>query len=1057
MVEYESGEMHLQRIPHGQTCEECLSLLSEIRPWLSADEAATQIQTDNNLQDKVQKSWGLKYGGEERTFAEDEVHQEFRRASTVDAVLRGYTKRTFTDRNKGCAPDQLEVDAFTEECPITGNDLDVYYSLAFFERRVGSGVGQSLKQNCLPRQLYAEQGADTYGAMKNRSMDLAFLQRVKSQEEIDEQVKQIVADRAAVKLAEDASNGSVAQSSQLARPMSTTALTSGELRPAVFGSGPFSRERPSFAIQKGLIPSVPLFRQAGASLPPRANANAVSPRAASPCTPRDAPRPQRSASTPPHSGLGSPLQEPAHKRRVIGAGVGSATDGAASSRPSPSAFVSLSDFRGGSVSQVLSKLGGPSCRGKPEDDAVSMTSATTVELSLAKKYPTVPKYERPMIEYPVSYGWSGDKPGAALTAVKRAHTWSLNDGAAGRDYTSKLKSHLDGLTSASQFVSVIILIGMDLKIVYIHVGNLVPEHFSTLPETPYALLVARVSAEDFPPKSKDPKAISKGLSRLCPVGAGSPAPYDANDPQAYSAVFSEAALTTGAMANAAKELLCVSVYPNLVKDSMKRKGILLDLCRATIGVFDSLPQNFPSSSPYRDIVRDSKALLQLFGPTPFELGASMKEVEEMAAEKSALFEAIVATPACASVLSSSNYAASGESHSWPEVVAAVADLEAFSPDASTPFRSVVDKALKSMPEWKLQIREGALAATIQPRLIQVFELEAAHIQSKLANESASGNGDNATDVENQAVELLHRCKTANVEFKHANLTKLISSLEVVATKHLSSQRTKAYLQHCSEFIAATCEPQAEGNANVNELAAGFDNVLLEGASGQHLEMQTHDHRCLAWQALDEMSKLVWRSETLDALATMQVTAQRMVDTVSFPGHSEEFKKKLNDSMARITNAKNLIDLRNALTEYENCGDSIASRASNGSTLPKIKVLMAASDRVVEIGIQRAEEYGSSGLKAALEQLTASAQSGILMYGEHYCGLLLPPLKSEYDNLKVLAGGSSDGTRWSDHVPQNCTDKDFMSKTKNTLGAVDVPKLIAATKSTVMVSSFAYVF
>ena len=80
-----------------------------------------------------------------------------------------------------------------------------------------------------------------------------------------------------------------------------------------------------------------------------------------------------------------------------------------------------------------------------------------------------------------------------------------------------------------------------------------------------------------------------------------------------------------------------------------------------------------------------------------------------------------------------------------------------------------------------------------------------------------------------------------------------------------------------------------------------------------------------------------------------------------------------------------------------------------------------------------------------------------MYGEHYCGLLLPPLKSEYDNLKVVAGGSSDGTRWSDHVPQNCTDKDFMSKTKNTLGAVDVPKLIAATKSTVMVSSFAYVF
>jgi len=1038
IVEDAEGNITMKNIASGDFCLECIQALLDGMPWLqTAEEAIISLKESELMRTKTKQACAVKHGREEPSWPPSEqVFRESLKQSTFDIVIRGVRKEAWEATHEGQDPTSSGVLPLEEACPIHGPS-EVYYTVAFYERRLGSADLDRLREDAMPARLYAEQPHDTFAALSSNRLP-SELAGVKDAPVVDRLCKDLAA-----------SHTSKTQADSSPPPPSTPPAPRIASPGSVgLASTPFNIMRSSvFGRKVSGGPEVPLFPIAAKGPQSAASVAPTLAAASGPATvtPRTQAASLRISSEPPTT----PNAKAGRVRSMTG---GSPTHFMSPSWTASSPQITSPLAKAPRLStpavglpQVLS-LSDLAGKGLPgllahrnpirDDDTVSMASFQSKSkdaASLAQKYPQAHKFERPLLEYTVESGLvTSSNVSQAMTQLKRAHTISVSEGQ--DEWAGKLKVRFEHLQSTI-FMHAANMALHELKLIHSHFKKLI-EAKAKFTASNLANWVVRRWCELLPPRSKDtPVDEIPGLVVYCQAAKS---PAITGDPMAasfWSESFSHEDLAESTVPTALVEGFLHSVFPTLVREGIRRKQHLVDSCKFLVKMFSGLPAAY---SGYGRFLRDLRAMILLYGITPFELDSTYDDLEGFVDAGGALLQALQETNGFSQILDGRNFhIAQGEANAWPVVEECRQALTGFTPVSPEAWFETIDKCLQLMPKWKVQIRDTALKPSIQEDLKVVFTSWYDHLQ-----------GDDVPDADKAAVELLKRLKKASVAWKDGSFGVMIDNLSVNAERHQALQEVNELSTWCQGFITRNDSKPLASHLSEVELLLPVPNTR------KLVRVTDVEHQKFCWQALDQMSKDVWTAEGLPSMLNFVEVIVRFKDVVEIlPSSSDTgFRQHLAVTHKRIALAEMIGTLNNAVDAFNSSGTDLASRMRAASALDRVKQVQAAKDRFDSDEIFKTmDPISPTGTKTDIRTLLSSAHSIISDYGSAYIREAYDPVSREWNLLQPLAyGGAKPHERWDNEIGNDLAIDKFVPVASSSLGKVDIDSIVAKCRSTYLV-------
>ena len=606
IVEHADGEMQVKEIPHGPHCLGCLAVVPEIMPWVSDQDASQLLSESEIVRKKVKQAVQVKEGLEEPHWGEEQVQQEKRSVSSMDLIIRGCTRDKFKKDRRNVDPDEVGVAPVKEVCDVLG-EVDVYWSIVGWERRISSQLVQNHSEGCMGQRLYDEQPADTYDAVK-KQRDFAWIRSLRATDEIDADVDAIVVARA-----EGATTSPTAHSPAAGTSMSwpaPMAVQTPQRDRTIQGLTGQRSSTPSIWKKPGAVPAFP-----GLSGKP---ATPTSPLSMLGTRLRDAKNPSPAPPSSPPQSLASGA-----------GGVKGAAGGLVSATASPqepawkrSKSVDAGMFGTPSLSGApkIVTLNHPAARTHPlltahqgkksDDDAMSLALSQTSKAgsTLARKYPDADPFARVLLEFTIPKALMDPNICAAMTQVKRCLTQSEALTHDPNEYKKKFADLQAGMVSASQ-LHLVNMYDNALSNVYAHVDQITKKNQEKLLAVNVAHLNVRRAFEGLPPRSKG--ILNTAVERLKVVKSEEKWPISMKEPHFWSESFSEEELTKGVVPAAIREGFFTHLLPHLVREGQRRKSQVVSICKMLITLYSDLGAAYKEQ--HDPIVRDAKAVVLVFG------------------------------------------------------------------------------------------------------------------------------------------------------------------------------------------------------------------------------------------------------------------------------------------------------------------------------------------------------------------------------------------------------------------------------------------------------------
>ena len=1014
-------------VPEGPLCMECADTCGEIAPWIDNPEELRKICLESEtFRSKVLRANNYRMGREDASWpTPDRVEKCNSFRIKYQYLFDGYaTKEEFAEDHHGAMPEDLGVPAEHGEELCTGEQNYFYFVPAkVCVRKIVERVDANVHTaNCMPRQLYQKQAEDTQSHLEQtmRTGHPSWT-NMRSRSDIQKDALAIAHQRG---LAPKPAIGAASS----APPGGGNRV----LRPAAFiatakGLGPLART------PRDGFPNVPKFPGL---------ANAVKPSKPASDSGIES-GPGRMASTL-HTSIGS-APNPTLAASSLGTPRPSVTATCESpirspptakarmeERPSanaqqpPPKVVNLGDLK----SDVAMRTLGSSTaklRAVPDDARSSKSSGSRCgkASTLEKQFPDTPKHERPMKAYPWDTGLQGKCVKEALQLIRKNITATESSDC---EVHHKLKEWETYIVAGAE-LNLPKMLAHEILVLHSFVKKLKPV-MHLLPVRNYLHLAFRYALEDAPLGTYRGGFKDWFFRRLWPQ-AGEKVSYDPYDPRIWSEHVPDRWFEDGFIPNFIKDSINEFIYAKLVTEGQKNMKLLC-MCAAQV-----TQKTIDLGEKYQDswsgVLSDARAILQFYGETPFQKGASGRDIAKLIAERSPLLIAIQANPAFKGALDLANFREAGEKVAWPEVLAAEAELaKCENSNGSWDWEktlAVTARAIGRWPDWQEQIRESALPHQLQPKITKCFNDISAEIEPQNANHNHT------------AVALLALVRKANVHFKDQRFGTIIDKLDVFAKRQKAEEEALALDSACVKILEAS---------SVSEqfpLLGALTEVLPEADSGRRLNPLNDTQRNNMWQVLDTYCARAGEVDSVEKFLELSGVAERFRGVVDLHGDAE-FMSKLKQTTDKIRFIEALAKVRAKLHAYIALGNCPEHRIGSEGSFSMIAELMKSCEELggcddastIAMGTTVANEF---------DGVRSNANDAIKAHGDAHVQDAWPPLSKEWVSLKKDAGGAAAGAEWKLLLGSSAS-KDFCTvhaQTKDTLQKVDVNALTAQTKST----------
>lgn len=450
---------------------------------------------------------------------------------------------------------------------------------------------------------------------------------------------------------------------------------------------------------------------------------------------------------------------------------------------------------------------------------------------------------------------------------------------------------------------------------------------------------------------------------------------------------------------------------------------------------ESLPSEYTAPC-LQECLRRAKGLLWTLGPVPFMRGASASDAAALKERGNPVCEAVANTPWAKALMDVCNYRSLGEKTAWPQVLAAVADLS--SEDAAKE-HSAIDAIVQSHAAWAKQCRKPALPHYLYPVVTKHFEVK---LKCKLiTEEKGSEPRYDPSDSEIVAIlESIKRIKTLN--WQEPKLDQMLADLRHVAVS-LQARDDLSVLVRACEFDPAAAALDASSLQQFEErlsnaIPAPPGNVLVSGEA-----------RAKVLPILFDYSQLALRS--FPGRSTTQAAVIAVLDRVEFQADPDiqiggkPIKSAIADVIIRLRTFRRMRGFHNNFTEAEKLGTLSAEVVENPTNVTIAKKLILYLDHFE--GPEFSRELIPSDVLESFQAVLTTCSKWISEFKCFYFSNSSGPFERATSGLALIAGGTTNASRWSDKMVAGIKWAEFLVVTKSTLRSVDKTKLILAIKET----------
>ena len=406
------------------------------------------------------------------------------------------------------------------------------------------------------------------------------------------------------------------------------------------------------------------------------------------------------------------------------------------------------------------------------------------------------------------------------------------------------------------------------------------------------------------------------------------------------------------------------------------------------------------------------AIIWLCGETPNMHGSSISHVHVLDKGKDTLALAVKDKSCFLSFRM--NYAwllSAGEEVAWPEIQEAMKLMESDDGDA---INKGVAMSLAKYPTWYTQVRETCLKATIEPKLVKVFDQK---LSSTLQPESELV--DDANKENDEAVKkILSQMQSAASLFKNNKLCELLSSLDAFSARLLSGAALSELLTVLREAPLAMVMGDVL-NSYLDRLLLALQNSPAAAA-----------FECKTLSEIEPVSDVMMRLST-EALRIDKAAPPKLCTVL------KEFNSRISlqsslllpdsgceEHMAKIKTAKDNIALFNdyrtlieAVDSYISLGDVAEARVAKADSMLAMEAVLSAKNNLNE-SMQRLESSAAHIDRDIYDPFLKSTEVHIKEYKALYISDAVSGLTPKLHELKAIAGGGAAGKIWHEGIPKD---------------------------------------
>ena len=431
------------------------------------------------------------------------------------------------------------------------------------------------------------------------------------------------------------------------------------------------------------------------------------------------------------------------------------------------------------------------------------------------------------------------------------------------------------------------------------------------------------------------------------------------------------------------------------------------------------PQKF--QDPLADVIQKIKVLAFLHGKFPFEEDSNAADLEQQLKLKSDKFVvALQADSFHKSKIDLSWALNASEKMQWPNVKK---ELENFIQAGPGEIESFATKVMKSHALWQKSVRPSTLEA-VQDAINRPLNKVIKDLQGKTS-----------IDAEQQGVLKKH----------------LALARSVVAT--WKSQDLSQCLVDATDFLAK--EAAAEAHDTLVAGLANFVKVPDRGliaidtlqealpADAKAVVMMRDAENAESSVAAFEHVVAHLLANFPSTIATALKVAKRLSLNIAF---ADSIEKSLVDRQADLKGKTaiiyNLVALEVQQRKYMALGETTQGRLEKDPQLVVTKALVRATALALPTSDMAKTTLEAIKDQKALRTLKETAETALKNHGAAYIAQGAPALEQAHENIKGSCGGSTNGESWKAHLTDTSTKEDVFNTAKGTIDLIQSGDFIA---------------
>ena len=1025
--------------PVGCACQKCDSALTDGIPYIENPIILEKCKTDPAMKafcGDVVQAINSQTGGR----GVDTCHSGRGWHRHVTFLEDGYDMDDFLDVFDGVSPEQMNIPPTQEVHPITGAAVTVYKVPARPSFRIETTLESKvrLSTNNMPHENYDGQARNTFDFFTDQQREETFgnnwTASAMTRKDFNRRLKgQIAKNRMSPGPTKSEHTGAAPIVAPTQRMASLPRAPTFHSAPSLSRSSSTSMQPPASwatpAAKSALSVYSGMVKFMTATTPPvRPASSALSmPEAASvPSTPRTS-RFSIFTTSPgqcqsPAGGLKRPAAElkapPVARQRST----------AASPRDSPP---SKSSSSVGGLVVDLAKLKGATFV-KPDNDGRSVATSSRGDGEN--------KFERAINAISLFSCFAGDNLEAELSQLKRMATVGKRESP--DNFGPKCQQHHTIALGCQEIVLCKMMAQTGFGVILSQLKAIVDTgalHDNKVPKATLCDLTCVFQAMRFlQPWVKKPDL--EGLLKALALEGAPSSPYNITEPTWHCEVMDADDIATGVVPTSFCNFFEKYVIAKMLRNTDASRPLLDSfLCKHFIPYLQGLHED--NRPPIiQALTKRCLGVLFVIGALPYELNASLEDVTFLSHDKDHIvFKAMQQSPWAKALFDTCFLNHAGERICWPKVLDAVARIESGQgPD----LHLFVDEAIKDSVAWSLQCRDSALPKFFRPA---VFSWMRSRFETL---------GTPCEDNENER-KFDHRDE-ATVRF--------ISTCQLVKSNQWQSDEIEGYLSKLKSVVASLEESttsskissvfsdqlSAPKEGRLEQMARAVNDVMPENTQSKVLICGEDRGACVT-------SMLEFASEALKAWPTTDDSILRCcvnivtrIQISTEPALGDAVSKRLQEAKDLLVHFRRCQGWINHLTMFTKVVPITAEVVEDNKI-----ITLARKLKVYETHYQDDKavvQFFSEDGKSMFDSHMASTTAYISEFKNLFVQNSLAPLKSELDNLKQVAGGSSDGHLWTTGIAERATSwTKFYKDTESTLRAVDGVAIRALVRSVDQVS------